>query len=153
MSPVNLLTLNLKEHGAMSKGKDKLTMLLAPKRNFSTWRAFVHLSRIYDINFEFNTKGEVGFEREQFMRLMDLYSFVFNSVVIDSSMYIQGFRTKYLQPGTHLLSAFIMFEDRYNIESRFDDGGKMAWFDSDEFTNLISDLLMWESYGGPMKIC
>jgi hypothetical protein len=137
----------------MAKDKDKLTMMLNPDRNYSTWRAFLHLSRVYDINFQFNTKGEVGFEREHFMRLMDLYALVFNSVKVDSPLYIQGFRTQYLEPGTHLLSAFIMFEDRYNISSRFDDGGTLAWFDSGEFTKLISDLLLWESYGGPMKIC
>lgn len=137
----------------MAKDKNKLTAMLNPARNYSTWRAFLHLSRVYDIGFKFNTEGEVGFEREQFMRLMDLYALIFNSIKIDSSLYIQGFRTQYLEPGTHLLSAFIMFEDRYNISSRFDDNGAVAWFDSDKFTNLISDLLLWESYGGPMKIC
>jgi len=137
----------------MARGKGKLTMMLCPGCNYSVWRAFTHMSRVYDINFEFNTKGEIGFEREQFMRLMDLYSLIFNSVKVDSALYVQGFRTDHLQPGTHLLSAFIIFEDRYNISSRFDDGGQIAWFDSKEFTKLISDLLLWESHGGPMRIC
>jgi len=153
MGLVNLLISKLKEQETMAKGNKKLTMMLNPSRNYSTWRAFLHLSCVYNISFQFNTKGEVGFEREQFMRLMDLYSLIFNSIPVDSSLYVKGFRTEYLEPGTHLLSAFIMFEDRYQISSRFDDGGTIAWFDSGEFTNLISDLLLWESQGGPMKIC
>lgn len=137
----------------MNKGKSKLTQMISPKRNYSVWRSFTHLARVYDIDFEFNTRGEIGFEREHFMRLLDLYSLVFNSIPVDSGLYVQGFRTEHLQPGTHLLSAFIIFEDRYDIESRFDDSGLKAWFDSDKFTQFVSDLLMWEAYGGPMKIC
>ena len=137
----------------MSKSKREIPMMASTRVNYAAWKAFANLSYVYDIKFEFNTNGEVGFEREQFMRLMDLYSLIFNSIRVDSSLYIHGFRTDHLQPGTHLLSAFIIFEDRYNISSRFDDGGQIAWFDSKEFTKLISDLLLWEAHGGPMKIC
>lgn len=126
---------------------------LYPKRQYHIWKAFQHLARHFRITFTFNTKGEVGFEREQFMRLMDLYSFLYNSIELDSYRYVCGFRTEYLRPGTHLLSAFILFEDRYKIESRFDDSGKIAWFDSDGFTDLIHDMIHWHGYGGPTILC
>lgn len=124
-----------------------------PSNNRYAWQAFRNLAQVYNINFEFNDKNEIGFEREQFMRLMDLYALLFNSVQIYSDRFVVGFRTDYLRPGTHLLGAFMLFEDRYRIQSRFDDNGKKAWFDNDGFTKLVQDIISWSSSGGPMQIC
>jgi hypothetical protein len=109
----------------------------------ATYNHFKNL--LSTVNIDMKQKSgsnfDIGFDREDFMRLMDFYTLVVNGIDADSELYVFAFRTDNLTPGTHLLSTFIVFEERYGLQVKFSDDGKTAYFNSGMFVKFVRELL------------